>query len=192
MIIYYDKIIHQIWLGDKPTIKNWCDNTTKLLNLNKDYDYRLWVDDDDYSWCFNYDLIKEEKNQMSKSDLIRLEVLYKFGGYYCDFDIEWFMPFTALSHDTSKFMCCEEIESFNNAFLYSPPGNYMLKLLIDECKNRSHHTIVPVKYGPAMFNKILRDKNIKIDIEVLSKHILAIPETYYRGKNCLGFHNYRN
>lgn len=85
------KRIHQIWFGPpKPENKFW----GYYAHVNG-YEYRLWTEDEDFSEVASKDhaeLIRffiRIKNYCSASDVLRYEVIRKYGGIYvdCDFPV---------------------------------------------------------------------------------------------------------
>ena len=80
------KIIHQIWIGSKPIPYEYI-NTIK--NMNYDYEHILWTEEEFkkrhmYFKCqHQIDLIDEI---CGKVDIMRVEILNRFGGIYIDAD----------------------------------------------------------------------------------------------------------
>ena len=72
------------WLGGKPVpniIKSW-------INNHKNWEVKIWTEENlKLSYINNHinDIHKKRYNQ--KSDIIRLELLYRYGGVYVDTDI---------------------------------------------------------------------------------------------------------
>jgi mannosyltransferase OCH1-like enzyme len=83
---YIPKIIHQIWVGG-PMPDSEMQLANKIKNLNPDWEYRLWNEDNlefiDYELLSKIKLIQ---NLGVKSDIIRYLVLYNYGGIYLDCD----------------------------------------------------------------------------------------------------------
>jgi len=77
------KIIHMIWIGDKDF--PFVDNLSVWKTLNPWYEFKLWHDN-------NLPKLQNQKeydflvNPTAKADLLRLEILYQFGGIYTDAD----------------------------------------------------------------------------------------------------------
>ena len=80
------KIIHQIWIGPLDPPRNMMKTWKRKY---KDYEYMFW----------NESLIRERNLQLvtanrinkieeicGKADILRLEILYKYGGIYTDAD----------------------------------------------------------------------------------------------------------
>jgi hypothetical protein len=83
--------IHQIWIGDNPIPTAWTD-TVKDFAKKHDYTYKLWTEDSIKD--LNMDdipglkaLYKSFGGELAgRADILRLLILYKFGGVYIDAD----------------------------------------------------------------------------------------------------------
>lgn len=81
------KIIHQIWLGG-PVPEKYLDWMKGWASL-EGWEYRLWTDKEVKSLkLHNQKLYDMSTNFGEKSDILRLEILQKFGGLYVDVDYE--------------------------------------------------------------------------------------------------------
>lgn len=87
------KVIHQIWVGpyDIPERERISSDTIK--NNHPDYEYHLWTDK---NMPYIPDQLKELYESMYKksdfvycADMVRLLVIYQYGGYYFDIDFEY-------------------------------------------------------------------------------------------------------
>lgn len=82
------KIVHTFWIsGDPlPELQKRClESWKKHL---PDYDIRIWGKDWNYTrWDFSKEAF-EQRQYAFVSDVGRLDVLYRFGGIYLDFDVE--------------------------------------------------------------------------------------------------------
>ena len=92
-------IIHMIWIGPKkfPFARNY----KAWQKLNPEYTFKLWNDN-------NLPVLQNQKeydfleNITAKTDLLRLEILYQFGGIYIDTDTVCKHPI----HETVKDLSC--------------------------------------------------------------------------------------
>lgn len=94
------KIIHQIWLGS-PIPEKFAKLAESWKKFHPDWEYKLWTDAD----IPNLHLQHEDKfylthNYGQKSDILRHELLFKFGGLYVDTDFECLKPFDDLMYLT--------------------------------------------------------------------------------------------
>jgi len=95
------KIIHQIWVGPKNPPANFFTFRDKWLKLHPDWEYHLWTDADLDSLNLEFrDLIDASPNFAERSDILRSELLERFGGVYIDVDID---PFYSLNELHQKY-----------------------------------------------------------------------------------------
>jgi mannosyltransferase OCH1-like enzyme len=80
------KIIHQIWIGPKKRPDIWMDTFRKFCE-EFEYEYVLW-DDQKVSemQMENKYFYDHEQSYNGKSDILRYEILYQYGGTYIDAD----------------------------------------------------------------------------------------------------------
>jgi glycosyltransferase involved in cell wall biosynthesis len=81
------KIIHQIWIGDKSPPPLSLINT--WISKNPDYEHILWTETEIEKRDFIFEC--QEKIDLcqelcGKADIMRLEILWKYGGIYLDAD----------------------------------------------------------------------------------------------------------
>ncbi len=83
------KIIHQIWLGPKRPPGFFLKFRESWQKLHPDWEYRLWTDAELATLDFEMrDLFDASENYGEKSDILRCELLLKYGGVYVDTDFE--------------------------------------------------------------------------------------------------------
>ncbi len=105
-VITIPKIIHQLWVGDKP-IPDHCKRFTESMSkINPDYEYKLWGNE-------VFDLYKDDKflqNYLTDPELykwahicdrVRLLLLKKYGGIYCDVDARPIQSFNIIRDSLS-------------------------------------------------------------------------------------------
>lgn len=88
------KIIHQIWIGKKYRRPEKWMNTWPAMN--PDWDYRVWTDDNLHKLLplraqTAFDAMP---HLAGKADILRYEILHRFGGVYIDADTECVSPLT--------------------------------------------------------------------------------------------------
>lgn len=131
------RIIHQIWLGS-PLPEKYQEWMNSWQNWDG-WEYRLWTDEDVKKLSlYNSDLYRDAKDFGEKSDILRYEILYQFGGLYVDIDFQCLNPdFFRFAHQ--EFLLFMGIEPLNvsklrcgNALIASVPGHPFLEKLIHE------------------------------------------------------------
>jgi len=156
------KKIHQIWIGGKipDKFKRLSETWTQF---NPDWEYKLWGDEDIEGLnMINKKLYDRAKNVGIKSDILRYEILYKFGGICPDTDFEclksfndliYLNLFTGNGYSTFPHVYCGLIGTI--------PEHEIFKRVLTELKNKENSKIdidfnqILHFSGPDFFSKIL-------------------------------------
>ena len=95
------KIIHQIWIGPKQFPSKYSEWSSTWQKLNPSWVYKFWTESNIRNLKLkNQKKIDASSNIGYKTDLIRYEILKKFGGLYIDTDFECIRP---IPNDFLKF-----------------------------------------------------------------------------------------
>ncbi len=91
------KIIHQIWLGPKTPPAIFKKSQESIQKLYPDWEYKLWTDADvSHLGLYNQKYYDLSDNFGAKADILRYELLYRYGGIYLDVDFICKKPFDRL------------------------------------------------------------------------------------------------
>jgi hypothetical protein len=83
------KIIHQIWLGPRLPPAYFAEFQEKIKQLHPGWEYHLWSEADlEELNLENWDLVQKTQNYAEQSDIIRGDLLDRFGGVYMDVDLD--------------------------------------------------------------------------------------------------------
>ncbi len=140
------KIIHQIWLGPKSPPPYFAAFREKWKALHPDWEYHLWTDAslDDLELDLR-DLIDASPNYAEKSDILRSELLEKFGGVYFDCDMECNHLLDELHHKYDFYIGIEyphQIATTNNrvwagiSIMAARPNHPIFKRWKEHIRNR--------------------------------------------------------
>jgi hypothetical protein len=137
-------ILHQIYV-DEMIPENYISLVRSFINNNPTWQYRFWTDESGRKLLQKYHpyLITAYDSfgkSVKRSDMLRYAVLYEFGGFYADFDME---NFRSLNSTTTKYACIFPVEPFehsallynmsfliNNAFMGCRPKHPFLERLL--------------------------------------------------------------
>lgn len=151
------KIIHQIWLGS-PVPEHLKEFMASWKKMHPDWHYILWTDTDAEKFPLkNRHVYNAAKNYGQRSDILRYEILYQYGGLYIDVDFRCVKPFDILHH-ALDFYCGLITESYlANGLIASTPGHTLLKKVIDSIHSVSvkdnFQNIIDLT-GPGLLQKI--------------------------------------
>jgi len=168
------KIIHQIWIGPKKIPYKWI-NSFRIDFMNKypEWKYYLWTEKEINN--FNLKNKKEynsEKTYHGKSDILRYEILYKYGGIYIDADSQWLEldlgDLIKKTNYTGFFVGneCQKCKgSLANGVLGSSVKNPIMGYIIEMISNNyfkcNQHPPFK-KTGPFLIDQILYDFDVTI------------------------------
>jgi hypothetical protein len=163
------KVIHRTIPRQTTKLMDDCWETVK--ENTKGFQYITHYDEDNYDIVGKY-LGLCEKGAF-RADLIRLEVLYKYGGIYLDSDIELYRPIDDLLNN-EVFMCKEDNAYVVNLVIGSVPNNpiilEMINMSIDIIesgklvypylfKSLNYSEIYQAAFGPYVAHLCTKGKN---------------------------------
>jgi hypothetical protein len=136
------KIIHQIWLGSpvpevyKKLMQTWID-------MHPDWKYHLWTDENVHELIlYNQELYNEAKNYGVKSDILRWEILYRYGGLYVDVDYECLHSFDEFHYIYDLYTGIQPLDTLmvqlGAALVGARPGHPVLKHCIETIREHWH------------------------------------------------------
>lgn len=162
------KIIHQIWVGDRPfpqEARVWQESWKKL---HPDWDYKLWTNEEVEDLSFdNKKFYNAAKNWAEKADILRYEILYRYGGLCIDIDQYCIMPFDILHHTCDFYAGLQQLSlgnqnmhkvRVNNAVIGSIPGHPILQQAVERIKKTRAHEDSMLRTGPDFFSKVIASK----------------------------------
>lgn len=134
------KIIHQIWVGDKPLPSKYKERSETWKKFHPDWEYKLWTDKEveeltDFPFK---NLFYETPSFGARSDILRYWILYEYGGLYIDTDFECLKSFD----EFRKFSFVISIGYSSVVELYtglimSTPKHFILQKILDNLKGVS-------------------------------------------------------
>jgi mannosyltransferase OCH1-like enzyme len=175
------KIIHQIWLGSPvPDVFNEYMQSWVAHHCGPDWLYILWDDQKikDFK-LYNQAIYDSSSNFGQKSDIVRWEILYTFGGLYVDVDFECFASFDIFHYAYDFYVGLQPLDSqivqLNNALVGSCAGHPILKHCIVTIKDDwARYKGAPQTTGPVHFTRsfyLTANKYGTVDI--------AFPASYF-------------
>ena len=132
------KIIHYIWLGDKPLpkIAEKCIKSWK--KYCPDYEIKRWDESNLNLDCCEYaKQAFNEKKYAFVSDAVRFDILFNYGGIYLDIDVELYASLDKFLEDTAVLAFENEDAIAPGLILASEKGNKYIGELLDLYKKDS-------------------------------------------------------
>jgi mannosyltransferase OCH1-like enzyme len=152
------KIIHQIWLGSPiPSVYKAYMNSWQKKHPT--WEYRLWTDDNVHTLfpLYNQAFYDKTENYGTKSDILRWEILYRFGGLYVDVDYECLNSVDELHYRYDLYTGIQPLDAIflqlGAALVGCRPKHPVLKHCIETIKDDWHRKGTPEKTGPVHFTR---------------------------------------
>lgn len=83
------QVVHQVWLGASPGLP-WPATFYDYLEQCKGWTYKTWTDAEVEGLQYlDKELYDKQLTVTARSEIVRLAILYEFGGYYVDSDCAW-------------------------------------------------------------------------------------------------------
>ena len=154
------KIIHQIWVGpyriptrEKQLIEN-------IKNLHPTFEHMFWTDENipELPPVLKevYDLFGQRKHYTFQADLLRIYLMYEYGGLYLDADFECregFNDFDLENYDTFFSNHYGNVDTFTCGTFGASKNNPIFKYFVDTMIKQ-----YPERYwyGPSFYADVLK------------------------------------
>jgi mannosyltransferase OCH1-like enzyme len=176
----FPKIIHQTWKNNIVP-PHWQSSQDMWKKYHPDWQYILWTDDMNRNFIRdNFPMLLSTFDNfpynIQRADMIRYAILYKFGGVYCDLDLEPMSNLEDLFPNKGVYL----VQSKNtpsyitNSFMASSPNDPFWLKVLEECSKPpkwwwiGKHLYVMNTTGPMMISKVYYDSGITINLLPLS------------------------
>ena len=181
------KIIHQIWLGPNSIPRRLLKARKTWQELHPEWEHKLWTawpeggyTDSDHP----FPDIEPFSNTLSSwaqcADLLRLELIRRYGGIYVDMDIVAFKPIDDLVQDCDLFISEEPANEqsedkvyVTNALFGACPSHAFINSLMQTARESAVAVRYcgPHVYGPRLFTGAFNVLSYREDIRVLPWHL---------------------
>ncbi len=180
-------IVHMIWMGSPPTPTV----TLAIMSWKKhhpNWEVRLWTDKEIKALTWSHPkselLFTQAQNWAEKSDILRFEILYQYGGVYADTDAICLKPLDSLvKSDIGFFGCFEENQVrtlgrplIGSAVIGSSKNNPILHRCIDYSYTETEQPQLKqhIRSGPGPLSRACYEA-----LETHQKDILILPCSYF-------------
>lgn len=180
------KIIHVVWINGKIDESGVPEDLKQYIvtwiekHLGDEWQFKLWTDADVAKMKLqNQDLYDDATNYGVKSDILKYEIVYNYGGVYVDTDFECLKRLDIFHHCYDFYVGIQPLDTqylqLGAALFGATPGHPILKHTIESMRESYYkHKGAPAKTGPVHFTRAFfesADKTEHIDI--------AFPASYF-------------
>jgi mannosyltransferase OCH1-like enzyme len=159
------RLIHQIWLG--PTAppdaeRGWRESWS---THHPEWEVHLWTEESIPADLRRSEVYERLRLPAERADILRLELLWRFGGVYVDTDFECLRPLDPLLDGVELFLGDLKPGRTNNAIIGAVPEHPLLDRALDELRPAEWHGTDPKGgTGPHFLDAVIRPhrKQLKI------------------------------
>jgi mannosyltransferase OCH1-like enzyme len=165
------KIIHQVWINDTdPKLpERFAQYRDGWLRLHPGWEYRLWnLKNIDFP-LRRPELLKQAGSYAQLADILRLEIVYQYGGIYLDTDFECLRSIEPLLDDVALFFCSEDGETFTQSIFGARQQHPLILRLVDGLPSRIGQDQPNIETGPKYVTKALINDGFPGDLTLFPR-----------------------
>lgn len=149
------KVIHRIWLGEEEMPSEYVRFGESWREHHPGWEMRLWTDAELPPLSYP-DALERCRNYGEASDVVRYEILYRFGGVYVDTDVECLRPIEPLVAEASAFAAYARPNVIGSAVLGAVPGHPAIGRVLEAVCTGAGSGAQVEATGPVALTRILQ------------------------------------
>ena len=162
------RLFHQIWVGPEPLPDELAAYQASWVAKNPGWELRFWTDDNLPEGCRRPEVYDRSRTVWERADLLRLEVVFRFGGVHVDADFECLRPIEPLVGEAEFFIGYRKPGHVNGALFGAVAGHPLLDEGLRTIEPRSDGAYDKDATGPMFLERLLTDREgvVYLDPEV--------------------------
>jgi mannosyltransferase OCH1-like enzyme len=150
-------VFHQIWLGPESPPGEFDRFRGSWREHHPGWELRLWDEDNLPGDLRTSAIYERERQPVERADMLRLELLWRFGGVYLDLDMECLRPIDPLVQDLDFFATEIKPGRVTNTVIGAAPLHPVLDLALSELRlHPAGARFDKALSGPLFFDRIVR------------------------------------
>jgi mannosyltransferase OCH1-like enzyme len=151
------RILHRIWVGPDPLPKEFARYGESWRRHHPKWKMELWTEDRIPTDLVRPEVYERLRNPAERADILRLEVLSRFGGVYVDTDFECLRPIDPLMEGIDFCGAYYARDRVMNGVIGGRPGHPILERALRELRPATEYGLDKDGTGPSFLNELLRD-----------------------------------
>ena len=160
----HPRTIHRVWLGDATPLARDVAFGAQWLDLHPGWDLIEWDDErvESLRPLILDRLYEHAPTVVHRADIVRVEVVYRFGGMYVDYDMEPLRNVEPLIGESEGWTTPDADQFPGNAFFGAVAGHQGLRRLLDLIGKRGTGLGPALTTGPWTWNDAFGNGGIDI------------------------------
>jgi hypothetical protein len=130
------RVFHQIWVGPDPFPETYARYQQTWLDRHPGWELRFWTEENLPDGLRRPEAAEKLRAPAERANVLRLELLWRFGGVYTDTDFECLRSIEPLIQDAELFISLAKPGRVNNALMGSVAGHPLLDEALDTIRPR--------------------------------------------------------
>jgi inositol phosphorylceramide mannosyltransferase catalytic subunit len=158
------RIFHQIWLGRHPLPDDNAAYVETWKRHHPTWEHRFWTEDNLPTDLRRPEVRERTRHPVERADILRYELLWRYGGVYVDVDFECRRSIEPEIGDAEFFTAYLKPKNIvkahkrvNNAFIGSVPGHPLLDRALDELRPLEWYGFEKGASGSDFFNALVKE-----------------------------------
>jgi mannosyltransferase OCH1-like enzyme len=151
------RVFHQVWVGPNPLPEAFARYQQTWLDHHPGWELRFWTEENLPEGLRRAEVYERLRVPAERSDILRLELLWRFGGVYVDTDFECLRSIEPLIAEVDFFVADIERGRANNAIIGAVAKHRILDRAIDEMRPRQFYGYDKEAAGPLFLDRLLKD-----------------------------------
>lgn len=179
------RTIHHIWVGPDPLPDDLVPYVRSWKKQHPDWEHRFWSEENLPEDPIRPEVLERLRSPVERSDILRLEILYRYGGAYVDTDLECLRPLDDVLGETAFVGTCFKPDRVTNTFIAAEPKHPLLERALAEIRPRKFHGFDKDVAGPPFLARLVADYP---DVELLEPPLL-FPSTDEERERAIAIHH---
>jgi mannosyltransferase OCH1-like enzyme len=130
------RIFHQIWVGPDPFPEAYARYQETWLDRHSGWELRFWTEENLPGGLRRPEAAERLRAPAERANILRLELLWRFGGVYVDTDFQCLRSIEPLIEDANFFISLAKPGRVNNALMGSVAAHPILDQALDRIRPR--------------------------------------------------------
>jgi mannosyltransferase OCH1-like enzyme len=185
------RVLHQIWVGRDPLPKEFASYVETWKRHHPEWEHRMWTEENLPTDLRRPEVLERIRQPAERSDILRLELLWRHGGVYVDVDMECRSSLDPHIGDAEFFTAWikKKVEGrpqrVSNTFMGSVPGHPLLDRALNELRPQEWYGFDKNYSGALFFGRLVEDYP---DVLILPAELIY-PDSPAEEENAVSIHH---
>ncbi len=150
------RVFHQVWVGPDPLPQEFARYGRTWPDHHPGWELRLWTEENLPQGLRRPEAYERLRSPVERCDILRLELVWRFGGVYLDTDFECLRSIEPLIEDLDFFTAAVGKGRVNHAIIGAVPEHPILDRALEEIRPGEFRGYDKRRTGPIFFDGIVK------------------------------------